>query len=109
MLADWAVALVAFHLPADSFVHTGHRFRRVQGRLAIYFEHFRSHLFLRRKCQDIAEGLHPVQGAHSKGLGFYRRNHIQRHKAARRTHMKLAGVRMQVSGGLHNEVAERKP
>ena len=101
--------MVAFHLLADSFVHTGHRLRRVQGRPAIYFERFRSHLFLRRNCQDIAEELHPMQGAHSEDLDSYRHNHIQRHKAARRTHMKLAGVRMQVSGGLHNEVAERKP
>ena len=101
--------MVAFHLPADSFVHTVHRFRTVQRRLAIYFEHCCSHLLLCRKCQDIAEELHPVQGARSESLDSYRHNHIQRRKAAQKTHMKLAGVRMQVSGGLHNEVAERKP
>ena len=86
-----------------------HRFRAAQRRLAICFDHSRSHILVRHTGQDIDEELRLVQGGRSESLDFDRHNHIQRRRAARKTHTKLAGVHMQVSGGLHNEVAERKP
>ena len=101
--------MVAFHLLPDPRAHTVHRFRPVQRRLAICFENSRSHLLVRRRGQDIAEELRLVQRGRSESLGFYRHNHIQRRKAARKMHTKFAGARMQVSGGPHSEVAERRP
>lgn len=101
--------MAAFHLLADPFAHTVHRFRSVRRRLAICFEHSHSHLLVRREGRDIADELRLVLDVRSESLGSYRHNHIQRRKAARKIHTKLAGVRMLVSGALHSEVAERRP